>query len=1265
MEKNQRSIESVYKDQTLVDAMWLSDKRLGNEISYGESEDRYADNKVIVDNFLENHRWRDINLGSIINASNKVEDMSEDERTNFAYALKEIERVPSAGQEGGADLTDAIIDYAGATIADPTNLASIIAGGFSFGTAGVATFAAKEAAKQAAKAGIKAKLKAMVGKAGVASMVVDGSIAGAGGGYHSIAKQEMEKDLDLRKDVSYLEAALQGAVEGVASPLIGFTGALGAQALGKGISNIAPEPVKEAVSQGKDFMARYLMPTAGLNETQRRLIERPTGEMILLKEDTDILYNKLNKAIQDNPDLNTDINKQVLNKALEGDKQSLIDLQVIDQSVSDLIGQSRLKIKEAQDFAAESGLSKDIKGLFEGEKDYVRDIYEVYTTKKRAVPFEKFIKENPEVLDQLKASIRKKPTATRWEHIARDYIDLDTKKIISGQEGIEDATVKKIAAELYKPTTKLRRETAPLLKKKLKMLDDDKIPPIVQKIMGRNNDPALRVLESVNGLIESSARTNAIRNIAYDSVRNNYGYISKARNIDAARAEAIEKLGTKDVMRLVGVPDGGGPKKVSKKQETVTSLEDDVIDEGLKFTFVTKKEGEKLKMLLDEQDKYRGDGILASTGRAISGLQGFLKSGKTLYNPIGTGRNLLGALGYTFAGGNTRGILDAAGLVLDKATKQERSLLEEEFITSGLKGSNIDLNQAMKRLGDVSSKENNQSFWKDGEWSDVSGKVSNLARSGGLSILPGGAKLAKGMRTVYAAGDDIFKYGTFVNEKRKASSVFDGYTKAQQDGLLTKFKDDFFIDPKNAKGEEARELLKNAYLKEEAARVTANITPVYDRIPKLLEMMRGVPIVGSFTAYPAERMRNRYNIMKYASEEVTRGAAEGNKALLSQGVARLSSFGTMVAGLHTGAHLLNEYNNFSEEEAILRTNGAKYDKNGALLITGKDKDGKITYHNLNYLHPDSDMLNAVTPIILKSFRGEDVSKDLDEALMESAYGLVQPYVSPSLAVDFAKDMLGYAQTGEDYYIKNAYKIIEPGYASIIRDFAHQTGNLNTSIDEVLYPDRFGVPVEKAKGAADLINKTTGGIPGITGGVPFVKQKTFDPKLGLAFALKEISSNVSKEDRDFTSDLKSTILNENRSSPDNVLDSELSILEKYSELLQVKHEEQRALYKVVNNLKGVMNDHQIRRFLKTQGKAAKSGLSNKVISSAMNGRSYSKGKGTSNAFWKDISETLYERKGSRDSTRLNNLRNLMRQMEGMYDNINLLDDAPEVSLSVGK
>ena len=173
--------------------------------------------------------------------------------------------------------------------------------------------------------------------------------------------------------------------------------------------------------------------------------------------------------------------------------------------------------------------------------------------------------------------------------------------------------------------------------------------------------------------------------------------------------------------------------------------------------------------------------------------------------------------------------------------------------------------------------------------------------------------------------------------------------------------------------------------------------------------MRGIPVIGSFTAYPAERLRNRYNIMKQASEEISRGAAEGNGELVLNGVKRLSGFGTMVGGLHVGAHLLNEYNNFSAEEDVLRKNAPEYDRNGALLVTGKDKKGNIKYHNLNYIHPDSDMLDAITPIMLKAFRGEDISENLGEAVKESFFGLVKPYVQPSLALQFASDMLGYVE----------------------------------------------------------------------------------------------------------------------------------------------------------------------------------------------------------------------------------------------------------------
>ena len=80
---------------------------------------------------------------------------------------------------------------------------------------------------------------------------------------------------------------------------------------------------------------------------------------------------------------------------------------------------------------------------------------------------------------------------------------------------------------------------------------------------------------------------------------------------------------------------------------------------------------------------------------------------------------------------------------------------------------------------------------------------------------------------------------------------------------------------------------------------------------------------------------------------------------------------------------LNKYNDFVEEEETLRKNAPEYDKDGALLITGKAKDDTIRYHNLNYIHPDSDMLDAMTPIMLKAFRGEDVSENLGEAVKES------------------------------------------------------------------------------------------------------------------------------------------------------------------------------------------------------------------------------------------------------------------------------------------
>ena len=74
--KASRTYDDMLQDQALIDAMWHTDKALGNEVAYG-------DNKAILDNFLENYRWRETNLGSIINAT--VIDIKKDLVIGYLY----------------------------------------------------------------------------------------------------------------------------------------------------------------------------------------------------------------------------------------------------------------------------------------------------------------------------------------------------------------------------------------------------------------------------------------------------------------------------------------------------------------------------------------------------------------------------------------------------------------------------------------------------------------------------------------------------------------------------------------------------------------------------------------------------------------------------------------------------------------------------------------------------------------------------------------------------------------------------------------------------------------------------------------------------------------------------------------------------------------------------------------------------------------------------------------------------------------------------
>ena len=185
--------------------------------------------------------------------------------------------------------------------------------------------------------------------------------------------------------------------------------------------------------------------------------------------------------------------------------------------------------------------------------------------------------------------------------------------------------------------------------------------------------------------------------------------------------------------------------------------------------------------------------------------------------------------------------------------KNEFQNLLEEFEESGLKGSNIDVNQVLKRFSDVTDPYN-QSTWS---------KILTLGPVG------------KTARDWYSGTDDFFKLSVYANEKEKAKQVFDAMSQQERGKKFLEYSQKMSVPIGN--------VTKDDVIKEIAAKNTANITPVYSRTLPILEKLRTVPVVGNFTAYTTERIRNGLNIIKLGADELREGYATNNSELVKQG----------------------------------------------------------------------------------------------------------------------------------------------------------------------------------------------------------------------------------------------------------------------------------------------------------------------------------------------------------------------------------------------
>lgn len=185
----------------------------------------------------------------------------------------------------------------------------------------------------------------------------------------------------------------------------------------------------------------------------------------------------------------------------------------------------------------------------------------------------------------------------------------------------------------------------------------------------------------------------------------------------------------------------------------------DAIDDSLKNVYITKTEGQKLKELFEGEgflsDLYKQDDVVGTVVRTFSGVQGLSKAGKTIYSPLAHIRNTVGAAGYTITSGNLKGLLDGFRYAV-ALPKKERDDLIKEYTDLGIRGSNIDLNQVLKRFGDISDK------------IDDGAIIERLVKSGGLAAFgKPGTKAAKAAQDFYGGVDDFLKAWLFLLMKKQ------------------------------------------------------------------------------------------------------------------------------------------------------------------------------------------------------------------------------------------------------------------------------------------------------------------------------------------------------------------------------------------------------------------------------------------------------------------------------------------------------------------
>ena len=578
-------------------------------------------------------------------------------------------------------------------------------------------------------------------------------------------------------------------------------------------------------------------------------------------------------------------------------------------------------------------------------------------------------------------------------------------------------------------------------------------------------------------------------------------------------------------------------------------------------------------------------------GEAInifSMAQGYFKKGLTVYSPVAHVRNALGMGGYVANTGNLTGGL-MAGLWWKKATKEQRKEFLDQVNRLGLKGSQVEIGQILNRLG----KRNN--------FLESDAKLNKRLLTGNPLALLDNTKLDKSLMNVYTKTDDIGKLGTFFSERMSEQRIWNKTSEADKIKIREAYSDAYDMPNREAilRGEFDKKIID-----ETAADKTLNVVPVYDRVPRIIEKMRGIPVMGNFGAFPAENLRNKYYLFKIAGEEIKKGFETNNMELVRAGSRRLLSQGAYASAPTVMAYAWNQINGTSDAADTIREGLNDWQKDHAIAVR-KTKDG-YKYVDLSYSNTDAAVLDIVLPFMTSAARGENISESLDELFPRAVWNYLSSFLEPSLATKQIENFVAYVKSENDEerssVLADIGETIAPGIVKQAVEMGADFGifdnkafsKLERAFRPLYYEER-----KRFEDSADLsewlarhnINTKYGPFLAAFGLVS--GEKEFNPKKTFGFTSRHLQRNVLEDVASTKKEMLAKI-----SDPE--LDYDLEdMLYEYGTLFEEQFVAQQGIAKLIGKFSNIMPNQEILRMV--HDKKLKGSLSKKQISSIVRGR----------------------------------------------------------------